>query len=97
MISCTKFYFEKDVTLEIMKKAGVALVRTISSFKLKFPIFQISTSVPPHLAKMAPRVLIWLEVTAATALLDGLDQLARVYNLIRNNTCTYSVDGSFLG
>jgi len=35
-------------------------------------------SVPPHRAEMAAHVWILSEVTAVIALLDGLEQLARV-------------------
>ena len=42
------------------------------------PNFQTSTSVHPHLAKMAARVQILSDITTVIALLDGLEQLAKV-------------------
>ena len=42
--------------------------------------FQISTSVHMLHAKMVAHVWIFLELTAVIALMDGLEELARVIN-----------------
>ena len=48
-------------------------------------------------AKMAAHVIILMEVTAVIALLDGKEELARVYNRICIYMCRYFMDYVFLG